>query len=219
MNFESARMKALKLLALASRGVGGEADNARKMLEAHCTRHGIDGATLADCERSTRQLLIVIKNPAWKPKRDMKLAQLAVQSLRYIRGIANLPIGACRSVQYIHRASDKARPRKYTVYAVEAEATLAEWEDCRSCFDHYAPDFWKMQMLLEHRKREIAAAIKRSVNVFINEHDLFPPDAGTKGSLPTPEEIAAYRAAAAAVTGDKWIRPAGRLQTANYYLE
>lgn len=216
MNYESARMKALKLLALACRGVGGEADNARQLLEAHCARHGISIDTLTANDRSTRALNIVVKSPKWKPKRDMQLAQLAVQCLRYIKGTDDIQLGGVLNFPW---PSTRKRKKPLVVFCIEAELTLAEWEDWRSCFDHYAPALWEMQTQLQKQRRQIQAAIKRSLSVFINTHHLFPPDAGSKGGQPTEEEIAAYRTAAAAVTGDKWDRPVARLETPNFMLQ
>lgn len=216
MNYESARMKALKLLALACRGVGGEAENAKRLLEKHCARHGISIDTLTSDDRSMRSLPIAVKHPAWKPKLDIRLAQLAVQCLRYIKATDNLDFQSLSKCEY--PSARKTKKPKY-VYSIEAELTLAEWEDWRSCFDHYAPLMWKMQLHLEKQRRQIQAAIKRTVGVFINEHHLFPPDAGSNDSQPTPEEIAAYQAAAAAVTGDTWTRPIARLETPNFMLQ
>jgi hypothetical protein len=218
MNFESARMKALKLLALASRGVGGEAENARKMLEAHCAKHGINIATLADCERSPRKLLVAVNERAWQPKPCMELAQLAVQCLRYILEQDDVKLGSVRRIKYVYRRNLKSKAKVCEVYEVEADTTLAEWEDWRSCFDYYAPHFWQTKVQLELQKQKIAKALKQSLHVFINYHNLFPPDAG-KAEMPTPEEIAAYQAAAAAVSGDKWERPTARIEQSNFYLQ
>lgn len=215
MNYESARMKALKLLALACRGVGGEAANAKRLLDEHCSKHGISLDTLTDSDRSMRSLPVAVKHAAWKPKPDIRLAQLAVQCLRYVKGTDNVGFESLSKSE--HPSARKTKRPKY-VYSIEAELTLAEWEDWRSCFDHYAPLMWVMQTRLEKQRRQIQAAIKRTVSVFINEHHLFPPDAGSSDSQATPEEIAAYQAAAAAVTGHTWTRPIARLEKPHFML-
>jgi len=205
------------------RGVGGEAANARKLLDQHCLKHRIDLATLSDNDRQPRLLPIVVKAPGWKPKKDKRLVNLATQCLRYVCGTDAITFSDVYTVRYEAGTKTKTKTKRKrsaaVVFEVEARVTLAEWEDWRSCFDHYAPFFWEMQKKLIRQQRQLAAAIKKSVSVFINHHDLFPPDAGESNATPTPEEIATYRAASRAVFGETWQRPAGRLEEPNFMLQ
>jgi hypothetical protein len=75
-----------------------------------------------------------------------------------------------------------------------------------------------MQNDLLKKQKIIRAALKRSLNVFVNEHRLLPPDAGTNDRPLTQEEIATYSGAANAVTGDAWQRPAARLEQPSFML-
>ena len=52
--FESLKDKLKKLMALAERGCGGEAENAKRLLERICAANGIDLGQLNDEEKKSR---------------------------------------------------------------------------------------------------------------------------------------------------------------------
>jgi hypothetical protein len=218
--FESARMKALKLLALAMRGEGGEARNAQRALAAHCAKFHIDLASLSADEREIHGLAIVVKAPGWPIKPDLDLSFLAVQCLRYVCGTDKITPSDLQVGPYVeyHPTKRKGKAAPPAIYLMYATVTSAEYEDWRSCFSHYAPLWWAMKKDLLARQKIIRAALKKTVNVFVNEHQLFPPDATSSAATPTPEQMAAYAAAAASVSGDTWQRPAGRLEQPSFFL-
>lgn len=206
--FESALMKARKLAALASAGVGGERENAVRMLEAHLTRHGLTMAALSDESRITRSLACVL-DPK-KPTRDMDLRALGTQTLCFVLG---------KRPKHIKHTTfeidtTKLFPGKRTrFYMIEAELTELEHEDWQACFKHYAPSFVATRTKLRR-------AVKMALSGFIHQHDIFPPDDSETESKPlTRAQIEALISAMKQSGGDKWDRPAGRLEQGGFMLE
>lgn len=205
--FESALMKARKLAALAAAGVGGERENAVRMLEAHLTRHGLTMAALGDESRQMRGLACVLD--AKKPTKDKELRDLGAQTLAYILG---------RRVKHIKHAvfvvkTPLLKPGKITsFFLIEADLTELEHEDWLACFQHYAPSFVATRIKLRR-------AVKMPLSGFLHQHDIFPPDDEEEESKPLSRaEIEALIAAMKQSTGDKWDRPAGRLEQKGFML-
>lgn len=205
--FESVRMKALKLAALAAAGVDGERENAVRMLEAHLARHGLTMAALSDESRKMRSLACVLD--AKKPTKDSDLRDLGAQTLSYVLG---------RRVKHIKHAvyvvnTTLLKPGKRTrFFLIEAELTELEHEDWRACYMHYAPSFVAT-------RQKLRRAVKMALSGFTHQHDIFPPnDEEEEGKSLSRAEIEALIAAMKQSTGDKWDRPAGRLEQGGFML-
>lgn len=205
--FESARMKARKLAALATAGVDGERENAIRLLEAHLKKHGLTMAALSDEVRIKRSLACVI-DPK-KPTKDKELRDLGAQTLAYV---------LAKRLKHIKHAvfvidTTKLFPGKRTrFFMIEAELTELEFEDWVACFRHFAPSFVATRIKLRR-------AVKMALSGFIHQHEIFPPDDEDVESKPlTRAEIEALIAAMKQSSGDKWERPAGRLEKGGFML-
>lgn len=199
--FESARMKALKLAALASRGVGGEAEVARRKLAKHLEAHGLTLEMLSVTTRSERMLHCVVDlNKATK---DTGLVKLAGQCLGYVLNESAL--------QYSSRV---VKLGKRSCYVVKAELTDLEFEDWTNCFCHYAP-------LFVASRKNLQAALRACFLGFIHKHKVFAqrPAAADDGKPLTPAQMAALMTAMHSAEGDKWERPAGRIEQGGFMLE
>lgn len=64
--YESIKNKLKKLLALAERGVQGEADNARKLLEKLCKEYGVSMEELLDENQLKRYYFDIGRNALYK---------------------------------------------------------------------------------------------------------------------------------------------------------
>lgn len=202
--FESARMKAMKLAALASAGVGGERENALRMLEAHLKRHGLTMAALGDDGRCERMLHCVVDMR--HPTKDTGLLELAGQCLAYVLNKQKLRYRS-RTLP-IHVLG-----KKKSCFVVIADLTAAEHEDWVACFTHYAPDFVKT-------RKQLRDALRMAFKGFIHKHGIFPESDGEGDSKPlTIEQMIAMMAAMNMSTGEKWDRPAGRLEQGGFMLE
>lgn len=199
--FESARMKELKLAALASRGVGGEAEVAQRKLAKHLEAHGLTLEMLSVSTRSERMLHCVVDlNKATK---DTGLVKLAGQCLGYVLNESAL-----------HYSSRVVKLGKRSCYVVKAELTDLEFEDWTNCFCHYAP-------LFVASRKNLQAALRACFLGFIYKHKVFAqrPDAADDGKPLTPAQMAALIAAMHSAEGDKWERPTGRLEQGGFMLE
>lgn len=214
--FESTRMKALKLAALAAGGEGGEAENARRMLHALLRRHGLTVDALRPKERATHYLDVIVKKKWWKPCKDKVLAALAVQCLRFVCGTdqMNVQVRVCSIEVRTRGLKVKTAP----IYELSAEVTDAEFEDWRACFDHYAPSLAETLADLRQAQRRAAKALKMGLPAFLAEHEIFPPDAKKSQRRLSQDEILAAFAAQQSVKGETWRRPAGRLEQADFFL-
>jgi len=198
--FESARMKALKLAALATRGVGGEAEVARRKLAEHLERPGLTLDMLSVSARSERMLHCTVDlNKATK---DIGLMKLAGQCLGYVLNDSAL-----------HYVSRVVKLGKRSCYVVKAELTDLEFEDWTNCFCHYAP-------LFVASRKNLQAALKACFLGFIHKHKVFAqrPDDADDGKPLTPAQLAALLAAMHSAEGDKWERPSGRLELGGFML-
>lgn len=197
--FESIRMKALKLAALAARGVGGEAAAAQAKLEALLARPGMTLLDLvSEDSRQTRELDI-IADPL-RPKLDKELRGLAGNCLAYVlqRSVSTVQCGSVIRRRSIMSRRGNIRWVRY--YVMQAELTAGELEDWEACFAHYKPSF------LSTRKK-LQAALKAVLTGFLHQHDLFAPSAGDGPAAPlSPQERAALLAAMRAAEGDRWTR-------------
>jgi hypothetical protein len=206
--FESLRMKARKLAALAARGVGGERNVAAAKLTAFLALHGMTLDSLEASERRTRELVCVL-DPK-KPRADEDLARLAFQCCVYVLGYC--PEGASyRRKEVMKNAKGKARTVAFYVHHVDM--TEPEFEDWQACFGHYAQAFEATRVRL---RRMLKAALKG----FIQAHELFsPPDDSQESKPLTAAELQAVLDAMRNSQGDKWERPAGRLQQEGFLLQ
>ena len=205
--FESLRMKAQKLAALAARGEGGEREVASAKLSAFLAAHGLTLESLEAGEKRARELVCVI-DPK-KPRADKDLAKLGWQCLVYVLGYS--PKADCyKRKDVVKNAKGKARFVAFYVHHVDL--TEAEFEDWQACFAHYAPAFEATRVRL---RRALRAALKG----FIHAHELFAPPEDVKEAKPlTPAEMQALIDAMRNSQGDKWERPAGRLQQEGFLL-
>lgn len=206
--FESLRMKARKLAALAARGEGGERETAQRKLEAFLRQHGMTLDSLEASERRSRELVCVL-DPK-KPRADKDLARLAFQCCVHVLGYCP-EAASYRRKAVVKSVKGKARPVAFYVHHVDMND--AEFEDWQACFYHYAPAFEDTRVRL---RRALRAALKG----FIRAHNLFPPPDDSKESKPlSPAELQALIDAMSNSQGDKWQRPAGRLQQSDFLLE
>jgi len=205
--FESLRMKARKLAALAARGVGGEKQTAQAKLEAFLTRWNMTLESLDAGERRERELACVL-DPA-KPCKDLQLARLAGQCLAYVLGQKSQHrTFICQR----GKTNAKGRVVKVSFYVLRAELTDAEFEDWEACFQCYAPSF-------ESTRVRLRRALKQALHGFVHAHDIFPPqDSDGKAKPLSPAELQALIDAMRQAQGDKWKRPAGRIQQTNFLL-
>lgn len=178
--FESLRMKARKLAALAARGVDGEREAAQAKLQAFLTRWNITLESLDAGERKTRELVCVL-DPK-RPKKDADLARLAWQCVKYIMGFAPEAASFLRT-QQIKRPKGKAQQVRFYVHHVDM--SKAEFEDWEACFQHYGPAF-------EATRARLRRALRAALKGFIHAQDIFPPPEDSKVSKPL-----AYRDAGA----------------------
>lgn len=206
--FESLRMKARKLAALAARGVGGEREAAAQKLQALLARHGLTLESLEAGERRWCELECV-HDPV-KPTKDRDLLRLAAQCLVYVMGrsVHKEGEGRVRSVM-----SAKGRVRRHSFWVLKAELTDAEFEDWSECFAWYAPAFVKSRQRLRR-------ALKQAFVGFIHAHDIFPPPEDDNQAKPlTADERQALRDAMRHAEGEAWQRPAGKLQQGGFLLK
>lgn len=199
--FESAHMKALKLAALASRGVGGEAEVAQRKLAQHLEAHGLTLEMLSESRRSERMLHCVVDlNKATK---DTGLMKLAGQTLGYVLNDSAL-----------HYSSRVVKLGRRSCYVVKAELTDLEFEDWTNCFCHYAP-------LFVASRKNLQSALRACFLGFIHKHKVFAqrPDDADEGKPLTPAQMAALMTAMHSAEGDKWERPSGRLEQGGFMLE
>lgn len=203
--YESTLAKARKLLALATRGVGGEAANARALLDAHLQRHGLTLEALADAKRTMRELKCVSRFKKDKPSRNLDLVRLAVQVLKHVTGDGKRRFRVIKGEIFIPQRGLKA-DKSYRIYLVGAEVTELEWQDWFDCFDHYAPDFLALQTELIERRRTATLAAKMALSGFCHRYDIFPPSESEReeGEEISPEKAAALIAAMRAAGGSKW---------------
>jgi len=208
LKFESLRMKARKLAALAARGEGGEREVAAAKLSAFLASHGLTLESLEAGEKRTRELICVL-DPK-KPKADQDLARLAFQCIVIVLGY--IPEGASyKRRDVVKNAKGKARP--VTFFVQHVDLTDAEFEDWQACFGHYAPAFEATRVRL---RRALRAALKG----FIHAHELFSPPDDSKEAKPlSPAEIQALIDAMRNSQGEKWERPAGKLQQVDFLLK
>lgn len=204
--FESARMKARKLAALAAAGVDGECENAIRLLEAHLAKHGLTMAALSDETRTDRHLNCIV-DPK-KLIKDTQLRGLAVQTLCYV--LAKRP----KEIKYgvFEVVTQGAKGKRCKLFRVQAELTELEHEDWVACYLHYAPAFVST-------RTKLRKALKMALNGFVQQHGIFPPSDEEKESKPlTRAQIEALIAAMKQADGDKWERPAGRLEQGGFML-
>lgn len=205
--FESLRMKAQKLAALAARGEGGEREVAAAKLAAFLAAHGLTLESLDASERHTRELVCVL-DPK-KPRADEDLARLAFQCCVYVLGYCP-EVASYRRKEVVKNAKGKARPVAFYVHRVDL--TDQEFEDWQACFGHYAQDFEATRVRL---RRALRAALKG----FIHAHELFSPPDDSKESKPlTSAEMQALIDAMRQAQGDKWEHPKGKLQQEGFLL-
>lgn len=206
--FESLRMKARKLAALAARGVGGEREAAEHKLQAFLARHGMTLESLEAGERRWCELECV-HDPV-KPTKDRDLVRLAAQCLVYVmgRGVYKESEIRVRSVMSL-----KGRVRNLKFWVLRAELTEAEFEDWSECFAWYVPAFVKSRQRLRR-------ALKQAFVGFIHAHDIFPPPEDDSQAKPlTAHERQALRDAMRYAEGEAWQRPAGKLQQGGFLLK
>jgi hypothetical protein len=192
--FETARMKARKLAALAARGVGGERETAQHMLARHLKVHGLSLRDLADEEQRQARDLDAGPCPA-ALKNDMTgllancLAFVLQHRVLIVTGLAR-----------VDKAKGRKRAGKVRHLIACAELTQAELEDWKECFEHYRPAF------LETRKR-LHLAARKALDGFLSQHNIFAPSDGGGADL-SPEELEALIAAMRASSGETWQRTA-----------
>lgn len=207
LRFESLRMKARKLAALAARGEGGEREVAAAKLSAFLAAHGLTLESLEAGEKRTRELVCVL-DPK-KPRADQDLACLAWQCVVYVLGHSP-EATSYRRKDVVKNAKGKARPVAFFVHHVDL--TDAEFEDWQACFAHYAPAFEATRVRL---RRALRAALKG----FIHAHELFSPPDDSKEAKPlSPAEMQALIDAMRNSQGERWERPAGKLQQEGFLL-
>lgn len=202
--FESVRMKALKLAALASRGVGGEAETAQRKLTEHLSKHGLTLEMLSESARKERMLHCVV-NPA-QPVKDSALLNLGGQCLAYVLNEHKFKYRS--RVLPIHGFG-----KKKSCYVIVADLTDLEFEDWVAFFQHYAP-------LFVSSRKDMRDALRMAFKGFIHKHHIFadPGDDIEEGKPLTLAQMQALIAAMQMAQGDKWERPAGRLEQGGFML-
>ena len=144
--FETIRMKARKLAALAARGEGGEREAAQAKLEAFLTRWNLTLESLDAGEKRPRGLVCVL-DPK-KPSADKELACLAWQCLVYVLGYTP------EATSYLHKdvvKNAKGKARLVAFYVHEVELSDADFDDWQACFKHYGPAFEATRVRLRRK--------------------------------------------------------------------
>jgi hypothetical protein len=224
-DFESILAKARKLAALAAADSGaeeGERATAQRMLEEHLARHDITLEALKQQQMKRRELDVCTLRRTDKPGLHAKLRSLAVNLFWYVVGDSK------RAVYYrkgeVYRPTRGAGPdQTFRVWVVLADCIELEFEDWRACFHHFAPAYLDSE---EQLRRDIKAlqkalqkALKSLLGIFVNKHHILPPDAKQCSKEPTMEEMLAAMIARQAVKGERWERPAGRLEQSDFLLK
>lgn len=210
-NYEPALVKARKLAALADPASGaskGEIENAQRMLEAHCERHGITAEKLKASNR--KRLGIVCISIHHKPTKDLDLSSIAAQILRFVVGENVNKIRDLYVEMVTILASPKSKKR-VKVYRITAMVTELEHEEWRECFDHYAPEFVETRKKLRANQKLANRALKMARAAFVNQHSIFPPDVEKSDQESSLEEMLALRMAMGCVQGEAWERKSGKL--------
>lgn len=189
--------KARKLARLAAGGATeAERTNAAERLREHMTRYGITENDLSARSRQMMAVDCVDPKSRRKNRRDKDINKIAFQILAWVMGFEE-------GRQILMRKTE-------THDIMMAELSPAECLDFEDAWRHYLPAF------LESRKA-LRKAVKMAATGFMHKMDLLMPSDGRPSTL-TMEEIEAIIAAAKAATGDKWERPAGRLDSSNFKL-
>jgi len=220
-DFESILVKARKLAALAAADSGateGERANAQRMLEEHLARHDITQESLKQQQMKRRELDVCSLRKTDKPGLHAKLRALAANLFWYVVGDSK------RAVYY--RKGELSRPSRgagpdqtFRVWVVLADCTELEFEDWRACFYHFAPSYLDSEAELRANIKALQKAMSRLLGIFVNTHRILPPDAKMSRKEPTMEEMLAAMIARKAVKGERWERPAGRLQQSDFLLK
>lgn len=214
-DFESILSKCRKLAALCDPSNGasaGEIANAKAALARLMSEHDIEAADFDPAHRVPYSLLCISRRRNAKPVREKALTQLAVQCLALITG-AKIR-ATYRLVDYFTPQKGLMPDKRWRVYEVTAEVTVAEASEWRECFQHYVESYLETLADLRAVARAANRAVKLSVSGFAAKHRIYPESDGTEqaGKPVSPEKIAAIIAAMQASKGDAWERKAGHIE-------
>lgn len=118
-DYESIKSKLKKLLALAEGGVGGEARNARKLLERLCEQHGVSIDELLDTEK--------------KQWYDFKVGGRKIDKNIFFQCF--FKVTNAREVNY--------RQSPYAKASLSVELTAYQYAEIKSMFDWHKANFQK----------------------------------------------------------------------------
>lgn len=210
--FESLRMRAIKLAAMAARGEGNEAEIAKQRLKELMERYGLTEALLTDEVRTEIRIDAVVNDD--RPCVDKDLTQLAVNCLAFVLQRADLNADPVRCQVCVwtrtgcNKPTDKVRTRRYQ--AVHARLTAAEAEDWKACYEFYKPAFLAL-------RKHLRLQLKKGMVAFLNKHGLAPKGSGGPSSALAPAELSAIMSAMSSVSGDSWQQGA-RLMAPDLHL-
>ena len=209
--------KARKLARLAAGGATeGERAAAREALQRHMQAHGITEADITGSELRKFSLKAVNLRIKKKDRRDEDLIGLACQIVAWVTGFGE------RAVYQVEYLSEE----RCRYYAAEAVLSEAEILDVTDAWGHYLPLFLRQRYTLQRELREIAAEMKRrqsavrdalkiARSAFIQKMKLY---SNTKVRKVSPDEMRAVFRSMNAVGGDRWERPAGRIDDGRLLL-
>lgn len=182
-SYESARMKARKLAALALRGVGGEAEAAAEALRRHLQRWNLK---LEDLQEQHEERWVDLG-----PCKASEFKDLRALALNCLAWLLHQPV---RAVTRLEKAGKKGGRLK-----VSATVSLADEKEWKDCFAHYAPEYLKTRQKLRRMAR-------LALDGFLAQHDLFPPTSDDELPEMSQERREALIAAMVASSGATWQR-------------
>jgi hypothetical protein len=219
--FESLLEKSRKLQALIADGSGateGERQAALAALDRLLARYRLSPDALAVLLSARRAMhwLLLAPHPSatvwpemrWKARHEEALLSLAAHCFWFVAGTQlheRNPDFEWKVFNTTKRsARSKVGPKTVQLRNLGAMMTDIEFEEWRSCFYHYAPDFIRGLETVRKAARVAARAVKVFPGSFVNVHELFGPDSVPSTKPLTTDQVNAMRSAARHVTGEGW---------------
>lgn len=148
MELETIKAKLKKIAALAERGVGGEKDNARRLLDALLAKHGLSVEEVTGVDQDAK--------PCWF---KVSKAEMSMLIQCYARATNR------KTITYWRGAGSRKGEIRIDLTKLEAMELRAMW-------DHFGPLFRRerRKLMARHRKeRELLA------DAFASKHNLYGP--------------------------------------------
>lgn len=188
---------AAKLAAMAAPGSGatdGERENALRKLERLLERHGL---TLDDLTNEAKHTLWV------------KVANKGERELFYACAFYITELG---TLEVVRRAT---KPRDAAV----ANLTAVQVADIRACFGYYVRILRAKVHMLRKEVKAAQEALKVAHEAVIARYSIHSP-AGESDAveMPDPDKLAAIINAMRGLKGDRWVKPAAKVDGAQTLL-